>query len=107
LEQSREVFCVPGSIYSPASALTNRLPQEGAKLVMGVDDVLEELHLATSLGIPEALPGMLETQTEDEATVLGVLDFESPRPQMLDRPRGGSGHGCNGVDGDEGDRCGR
>lgn len=87
MEQSREVFCVPGSIYSPASALTNRLPQEGAKLVIGVDDVLEELHLATSLGIPEALPGMFEMQPEDEATVLGVLDFEpvtsAARPASL------------------------
>ena len=41
LEQNREVFCVPGSIYSAASTLTNRLLQEGAKLVTNVEDVLE------------------------------------------------------------------
>jgi len=88
LEQNREVFCVPGSIYSPASALTNRLLQEGAKLVIGVNDVLEELHLATSSGIQEALPGMLETQSEDEATVLGVLDFEPQHVDDLSRSTG-------------------
>jgi DNA processing protein len=45
LEQDREVFCVPGSIFSPASQLTNRLIQEGAKLVSSANDVMEELNL--------------------------------------------------------------
>jgi DNA processing protein len=45
LEQNREAFCVPGSIFSPASRLTNRLIQEGAKLVSNYNDVLEELNL--------------------------------------------------------------
>ncbi len=45
LEQNREVFCVPGSIFSPASRLTNRLIQDGAKLVSGYTDILEELNL--------------------------------------------------------------
>ena len=45
LEQNREIFCVPGSIYSPASKLTNRLIREGAKLVCEVGDILAELGL--------------------------------------------------------------
>src|SRR5690606_4525989 len=45
-DQGREVFAVPGSIFSPASAGTNRLIQEGAKLVSSVSDVLEELQIA-------------------------------------------------------------
>ena len=45
LEQNREVFCVPGSIFSPASKFTNRMIKEGAKLVAEYTDILEELNL--------------------------------------------------------------
>ncbi len=44
-DQNREVFAVPGSILSPESKGTNRLIQEGAKLVRTVEDVLEELDV--------------------------------------------------------------
>ena len=54
LEQNREVFCVPGSIFSPASDFTNRMIKEGAKLVMGITDILEELNLADAA--PKAKP---------------------------------------------------
>ena len=46
LEQDREVFCVPGSIFSPASDFTNRMIKEGAKLVTGITDILKELNIA-------------------------------------------------------------
>jgi DNA processing protein len=45
LEQGKEVFAVPGPITSEASAGTNRLIQEGAKLVTTAADVLEELPM--------------------------------------------------------------
>jgi DNA processing protein len=43
LEQNREVFAVPGSIYSNQHVGTNALIRNGAKLVQSVQDVLEEL----------------------------------------------------------------
>lgn len=42
-EQGREVFAVPGSIFSAGSEGTHRLIQYGAKLVHDADDVLHEL----------------------------------------------------------------
>ncbi len=44
LEQNREVFAVPGSIFSRTSRGTNRLIQQGsAKAVMSVEDIITEL----------------------------------------------------------------
>ncbi len=45
LEQDREVFAVPGSVYSPLSKGPNKLIQQGAKLVIDYIDILEELNL--------------------------------------------------------------
>lgn len=44
LEQGKEVFAVPGPITSEVSRGANRLIQDGAKLVMGVEDILAELR---------------------------------------------------------------
>ena len=43
LEQGREVFAIPGNIYSNFSKGTNGIIKEGAKLISNVDDILQEI----------------------------------------------------------------
>jgi len=49
LEEGREVFAIPGPITSDHSKGTNQLIQQGAKLVMKVEDILEEISAYKSL----------------------------------------------------------
>lgn len=79
LEQNREVFAVPGSILSPASNGTNKLIQEGAKLVRDYRDVLQELNLSVVAHQMEMKP-LIET-TEQESFLLKHL---SPEPVHID-----------------------
>ena len=44
-EEGREVYAVPGPIDSLNSKGTNRLIQEGAKMVLGSQDIIEDLKL--------------------------------------------------------------
>lgn len=44
LEQNRDVWAIPGSIFSNASKGTNLLIQAGARLVTKVEDILEEIE---------------------------------------------------------------
>ena len=83
LEQNREVFAVPGSIYSPACRGTNRLIQEGeAKLVRQVEDILAELNLTMATYQME----MKELVPADETESL-LLKHLSSEPIHIDEVR--------------------
>jgi DNA processing protein len=53
LDYNREVFAVPGSVFSPTSIGTNTLIKSGAKMVASVQDILEELPIARKNKLPE------------------------------------------------------
>ena len=65
LEQNREVFAIPGSMYSPNSRGPNKLIQDGeAKLTLDVQDVLDELNLSMASHQIEAVELIVEDETE-------------------------------------------
>ena len=87
LEQDREVFCVPGSIFSPASVGANRLIQEGAKLVMSYVDILEELNL-TSVARQLEMPAIVVPASDAESALLGQLSHEPVHIDDIQRRTG-------------------
>jgi len=78
LEQGREVFAVPGRITDPTACAPHRLVQEGAKLVQGVGDILEELRLPVPAGPALGMPHLEGT----EAMIFARLDVT---PQHVDQ----------------------
>jgi DNA processing protein len=79
VEQNREVFAVPGSILSPASQGTNRLIQEGAKLVRNCTDILEELNLTVVVRQAEItglFPAEQSAACPSESAILKQLTSE-------------------------------
>jgi len=74
LEYDREIFSVPGSIFSAQSAGTNNLLRQGAKIVTGVKDILEELNFGKDRQKISALPKVPENK--EEAILLKYLSHE-------------------------------
>lgn len=79
LEFNREVFSVPGSIFSPSSEGTNELIKSGAKLVTGVKDILDELHLEKRKEMEKARE--IIPDSEEEKIILEKL---GPEPVHID-----------------------
>ena len=65
-EQGREVFAVPGEIFSELSTGTHKLINNGAKLINTVDDLLNELpqHALNQLQSPISTPPVSGIETE-------------------------------------------
>ena len=70
-QQGRDVFAVPGSILTQSSAGPHRLIQDGAKLVMKVEDILSELNIHLAARQPE-LTAAVPLSAEEEQ-ILEVL----------------------------------
>lgn len=80
LDFNREVFAVPGSIFSPASEGTNDLLKSGAKLAGSIKDILEELNLEKMKAAEEVKH--IIPETEEEKAIVSVLSIE---PTHIDK----------------------
>ena len=84
LEYNREVFAVPGSVFSPYSIGTNNLIKRGAKVVTGLQDILEELSQENLFSSQE------KEREEKEVTGLSpeeqkILSLLSHEPLHIDK----------------------
>ncbi|HVT43088.1 MAG TPA: DNA-processing protein DprA [Thermoanaerobaculia bacterium] len=79
-EQGREVFAVPGSIFSRASEGPHRLVQYGAKLLHEIDDVFSELP-----AIRPASPAGHSVQKIDPLLASTLEAFSYDEPVHIDK----------------------
>jgi DNA processing protein len=86
LEQGREVLAVPGSILHQNGSGPNYLIQNGAKLVTGVEDILEELNLTMVAQHTEARAIIPDNETE--AILLAQLSSEPVHVDELGQTTG-------------------
>lgn len=75
LEQGRDVFAVPGNIGLAVCEGSNRLIQDGAKLVTCGWDILEEYQ--------ERFPQQIHRKTGGKQTTLAPRDTQPPRREAL------------------------
>jgi DNA processing protein len=95
LDQNREVFAVPGSIYSPTYRGANKLIRDGeAKLVANAEDILEELNLTMATHQMEL--GEIVPVDPTEARLLKVI---SNQPIHIDEVQRASGLPISTVSG--------
>jgi DNA processing protein len=83
LEQGREVFAVPGSIKEEACRGSNRLIKEGAKLIEGAQDILDEIlpqidaRQRAMLHLDEAVMDARAPLAKEDALVYDALSYEA------------------------------
>lgn len=83
LEQGKEIFVLPGSILNPSYQGSNRLIQEGACLVAGVQDILDGLGIFTDSNITD-LKKKIEYKLETpEKMVYAILSFDPVHISVL------------------------
>lgn len=79
IEQNRSVYAVPGHINAPSAMGSNRLIQQGAKLVMDASDILDDLQILlpdAKVPTPNARP-LPELTAAERAVYDAIEDSET------------------------------
>lgn len=66
LEQGKDVFAVPGNIFSPNSKGCNQLIRDGAKIITGLEDIFEEFNIIKNCS-------QVLNCSDDEKTIINLL----------------------------------
>jgi DNA processing protein len=82
-DYNRDVFTVPGSIFSPNSAGPNMLLKLGATPITSSADILEALGLNTETAIQESID--FSSLSPEEARVMELLITPLPREALITR----------------------
>jgi len=69
IKQNKKLFAIPGSIYSSNSAGPNKLIKNGARLVVNLNDILQELNLKQL----ELIKEKFEAENPEEKIILEAL----------------------------------
>ena len=64
INQGKKVFCVPHSLGTKTGVGNNRLIQQGAKLVVSTEDILEELKIIQNSEVKEENDENIEVAEE-------------------------------------------
>ncbi|MBU0670644.1 MAG: DNA-processing protein DprA [Patescibacteria group bacterium] len=75
LEQNRDVFAVPGSIFSPNSQGTNYLIKKGAQPLISGQDIIDELQL--DLNVDNSSNNSCRNYSLDEQSILKNITEEA------------------------------
>src|SRR5438477_197719 len=90
LEQGRSVYAVPGHINAPSAMGSNRLIQQGAKLVMDANDILDDLQilLPETKPSPQAVARPLPPISDEERRVYDAIDAtETPIDEIATKSK--------------------
>jgi DNA processing protein len=87
-EQGRDVFAVPANIFNAAGVGSNKLIQDGAKLVQNVKDILDEIHVTQQEQSTRQTAKRIAPDTAEEAKLLALLGPEPIHVDELTRQSG-------------------
>ena len=100
MDEGREVFCVPGNIFTDKSAGPHRLIKAGARLADSPQDILEEVFPdlcgSAHSNLFAGLNGMVPLRKHSEGQQK-ILDFLTQGPQTLEQLVAASGFAIGEV----------